>query len=248
MHDRTTKKSCNVLTLILLYLLNWHWQRAKACQENAEEMKTLQSTGGCAVKDTHWQKSPQSTSITGIVHRIGPSFSLVLDLPAHTTVQDTMEEEEDENNIDSKWPEQKDLFYFCSENCVRTSINSNTIVNLDANCVSPSCSLICITMSTQRVFSKNPIFVVIVSNDSGELRRTYYNVMFCKRSKQKRIYESQRVAHQPTARVNGRRRSAPQYSTSMPLMERCGLLFSNMDWLINVYLAKTKCIYWIKHY
>ena len=36
-------------------------------------------------------------------------------------------------------------------------------------------------MSTQRrVFSKNPIFVIIVSNEDGELKRLYYNVMFCK--------------------------------------------------------------------
>ena len=36
-------------------------------------------------------------------------------------------------------------------------------------------------MSTQRrVFSKNPIFVIIVSNEEGELKRLYYNVMFCK--------------------------------------------------------------------
>ena len=39
-------------------------------------------------------------------------------------------------------------------------------------------------MSSQqrRVFSKNPIFVIIVSNEEGELKRLYYNVMFCKRA------------------------------------------------------------------
>ena len=64
-------------------------------------------------------------------------------------------------------------------------------------------------MTGQRVFAKNPIFVVIVTNEDREVKRLYYNVMFSKipgEHTQQRSFQ-QRV---------GRRRGEEQARPSRP--------------------------------
>lgn len=88
-------------------------------------------------------------------------------------------------------------------------------------------------MSTQRrVFSKNPIFVIIVSNEDGELKRLYYNVMFCRGpglgehlQRPPRTYTSKKIGNKPRSRVAGKAKYI-----SMPLMDRCSFLFAQIRW------------------
>ena len=105
-------------------------------------------------------------------------------------------------------------------------------------------------MTGQRVFSKNPIFVVIVSNEDREIKRLYYNVMFNKSASnhtQQRPYqqkvgrrrrEEQARPSRYTPSMVGARYDLTRYTRltmyfryvhTMPLMDRCGLIFSRID-------------------
>ena len=84
------------------------------------------------------------------------------------------------------------------------------------------------TMTTKQIFSKNPIFVIIVSNDDGEVKRIYYNVMFGKKETIK--LAARYLSHKPKPKVAGTVAARTCYYTSVPFMDRCGLLYSKMDY------------------